>query len=347
MTQTLYLNPKAKGDIERAAQMLRDGRLVAFPTETVYGLGANAQDASAVQNVYRIKRRPANNPLIVHVATTPHAADLFDFAGSEFASEFRERFELLSRHFWPGPLTIVGKKSKAVSDAVTGGLNKVAARIPSHPVAQSLLKLSECPVAAPSANLFTRPSPTSHEHVALNFGEQIDAIVDGGQTDFGIESTVIDIDASLPKVLRHGVISVAEIARVLENVTMNPIGALKSTGDASPGLCLRHYAPNIARVELADTGDIAKKWFSASALILRAQSEAFFTAQLGKRPKQAGPTCTLPDDPKGFARELFVAFYEMEAQKPQSLMVENLLSLAADPEWASVCDKLIRATTAA
>jgi L-threonylcarbamoyladenylate synthase len=345
MTQTLYLKPSHEGDIALAAKMLISGKLVAFPTETVYGLGANALDLGAIQRIFEVKRRPTTNPLILHVANAAQARTLFDFEGSVFSELFEARFKLLSEKFWPGPLTFVGKKGSQISGLVTGGSDKVAVRVPSHPVALELLAFANLPIAAPSANLFTRPSPTSHEHVALNFDAQIDAVVDGGQTDYGIESTVIDIDAERPKILRHGVISSEELMKFLPDLVVNPIGAQKSEGDASPGLSVRHYAPQIAHVRLASQDELAKAWFASSGLILRSASAKLLEHQLGKRPAFAGPTRALPDNPKGFARELFEAFYEMEAKNPECLMVEDLLGLSADPEWASICDKILRATT--
>ena len=215
MTKTLYLNTTSKGHIERAAQILLDGGLVAFPTETVYGLGALALNPKSVEKVFKAKNRPASNPLIVHVSAPEQAELLFDFQGSSFSQQFLTRFNLLSDSFWPGPLTIVGKKAEFVSDFVTATSTKVAVRIPSHPGAQSLLKALAKPLVAPSANLFTRPSPTALSHVRVNLDSRIDAALDGGSSEFGIESTVIDIDREIPRILRHGAISRADLESVL------------------------------------------------------------------------------------------------------------------------------------
>jgi len=343
MTQTRYLKADQTGDIELAAQMLKEGKLVAFPTETVYGLGAHALDSEAIRRVYEAKKRPQSNPLIVHVASSYQALKLFDFESSAHAKLFRERFEILSANFWPGPLTLVGKKASHISNAVTANSHKVAVRIPSHKTAQALLKQCGLPICAPSANLYTRPSPTTHEHVALNLDSQIDAVIDAGRTDFGIESTVVDIDALRPRILRHGVISSTDLLPFLPDLEVSGVGVVHEV-TSSPGMSEKHYAPALGQVRLASESEIAKAWFGSAGLILRNESEKSFSQSLGERPASAGPTVLLSDHPSEIASELFGAFYEMEKYAPDTLLIEDLLPLAKEPAWASICDKLLRAT---
>jgi len=340
MTQTRYLKADKTGDIEVAAKLLQEGKLVAFPTETVYGLGAHAFDAHAVERIFEAKKRPRNNPLIVHVSSVEEARCLFDFN----EPEFEERFKILSAQLWPGPITLVGKKTSVVPDLVTANSPKIAVRIPSHPVALALLKACGLPIAAPSANLYTRPSPTTHEHVALNLNSQIDAILNAGQTEFGIESTVVEIDSVRPKLLRHGVISLHKLRGILGALEIPAAGETERSARASPGLCHKHYSPNIGRVLLASEEALARAWFSRAGIILRDATEKKLVETLGKRPQGAGPTLRLSDHPKEYAKELFGAFYLMEERSLESLLIEDLLALAHEPEWASICDKLVRAT---
>ena len=343
MTHTRYLNARSASDVEIAAQFLLEGKLVAFPTETVYGLGGLAFCEKAVDNIFMAKNRPHSNPLIIHVAQVSQARELFDFSGSPFAAVFLQRFELLANLFWPGPLTIVGRRSSRVPTKVTAGSSKVAVRVPSHPLANKLIRKVAQPIAAPSANLFTRPSPTSSQHVLSSLDGRIDAVIDGGATEFGIESTVTDIDAKSPKILRHGAISFTDLSAHLPGLTANPIGAI-CNDRSSPGLSFKHYAPAIGQVQLADNLELGKAWFSLSGIILRTSTELKLTNHLGPRPSGAGPTRVLPDDPKFFARELFTAFYEMEAKAPNNLVIEDLAHVDISSEWAAVRDRILRAS---
>lgn len=213
--------------VQQAADALRQGRLVVFPTETVYGLGADALDPEAVRGIFAAKRRPADNPLIVHVATTEDAQGL--------ASRWPEAAAKLAKAFWPGPLTLVLPKAPHVPDITTGGLDSVAVRVPAHPVAQSLLAAAGLPVAAPSANLSGRPSPTRIGDARADLGQSVAAYLDGGPTDVGLESTVVDVRAT-PAILRPG-----GVARHAIEAAIGPL----ATGDAarSPGTRYRHYAP--------------------------------------------------------------------------------------------------------
>jgi L-threonylcarbamoyladenylate synthase len=214
--------------IARAAALLRSGRLVAFPTETVYGLGANALDAQAVKRIFEAKGRPLSSPLIVHVASME--------AARELASEWPGTAEKLAQRFWPGPLTIIVPKSRRVPDIVTGGLPSVGLRMPAHPVAHALLAAAGLPIAAPSANRFTQLSPTTAAHVHESLGDRVDLILDGGPCQVGIESTVISVAGAHPRILRPGMISQTQIESVI-----GPVEA--GAGAESPGQHPKHYSP--------------------------------------------------------------------------------------------------------
>jgi L-threonylcarbamoyladenylate synthase len=232
--------------LAEAAAVIRAGGLVAFPTETVYGLGANALDATAVRRVFAAKDRPAWDPLIVHVSSRA----MLD----RVCSSLPCRFDEIARAFMPGPLTILVSRSSAVPDEVTAGRATVAVRMPSHPVAQALIERAGVPIAAPSANRFGRPSPTTAAHVLADLDGRIDAVLDAGSTDVGVESTVVDISVDPPLILRPGGVSREALEAVVGRVGVyrpplveTPVEAL-----ASPGAGIRHYAPR-ARVALADS----------------------------------------------------------------------------------------------
>ncbi len=220
-----------------AAELLRAGKLVAFPTETVYGLGANALNPEAVRAIFAAKGRPADNPLIVHVAKI---SDL-----EKVVREISPLARLLMEKFMPGPLTLVLPRSELVPDVVTAGLDTVAVRLPEHPVARRLIELASVPVAAPSANRSGRPSPTLAEHVLEDMNGRIPLIVDGGPSDFGVESTVLDVTGSVPVILRPGAVTIEELQAVAGTVLVagaSPAPALNTT-PRSPGMKYRHYAP--------------------------------------------------------------------------------------------------------
>ena len=223
--------------IQRAADLLRRGRLVAFPTETVYGLGAHALDRLAVRRIFEAKGRPANDPLIVHVASVHDVAPL--------VSIFPEIAHRLAARFWPGPLTIVLPRSASIPDEVTAGLETVALRVPAHPVARALIEAAAIPVAAPSANLFSRPSPTRAEHVLEDLDGRIDAVIDGGSTSVGVESTVLSLASRSPLVLRPGAVTLEMLRELLPDVQLRDTHAELDTAEAlaSPGLLAKHYAP--------------------------------------------------------------------------------------------------------
>lgn len=226
--------------IRIAAEVIRKGGLVAFPTETVYGLGADALNESAVKKIYLAKNRPMDNPIIVHVAEKSEVYKL--------AKKVPEIAEKLMNTFWPGPLTIVLEASEIVPKITSGGLKTVAIRMPKHKVALELIRLSETPIAAPSANLAGKPSPTSAEHVIRDLYGRIDVIIDAGSTAVGLESTVLDLTTDIPQILRPGGVTYEDLKRVLGKVEVHPSALAKKEVEVeevkSPGMKHRHYAPN-------------------------------------------------------------------------------------------------------
>lgn len=219
-----------------AAQVIIEGGLVAFPTETVYGLGANALDADAVERIFKAKDRPANDPVIVHVDDLAKlnlvAKDIPDIAYT------------LAEKLWAGALTMVLKRSNLVPDVVTAGQDTVAVRMPAHPVALALIRQSGVPIAAPSANRFSRPSPTSAVHVMHDLLGRVDVVLDGGNTDIGVESSIVDLTGSVPTLLRPGGISLEELRRYIPSLAFRPRHILDDELAPAPGTLKKHYSPN-------------------------------------------------------------------------------------------------------
>lgn len=246
--------------IDEAAAVLREGGTVAFPTETVYGLGANALDPAAVRGIFAAKGRPSDNPLIAHLASRKTLEELV----GEVPPPVEERLNLLIDRFWPGPLTLILPRKPVVPDVVTGGLETVAVRMPDHPVALALIAAAGVPVAAPSANTSGRPSPTTADHVAADLDGKVDMIIDGGPTGVGVESTVLDLTTQVPTLLRPGGVTYEELKALLGGVDLDQ-GLLsrahndhKDEGHSrprSPGMKYTHYAPR-ARVILVEGPDV-------------------------------------------------------------------------------------------
>jgi L-threonylcarbamoyladenylate synthase len=287
--QVVAATPEA---IAEAAELLRRGRLVAFPTETVYGLGADALNEEAVKGIFQAKGRPADDPLIVHVADALHVAAV---------ALPRPRLDELAARFWPGPLTLVLPRLEAVPLAVTAGRETVAVRVPAHPVAQRLIQETGVPIAAPSANLFARPSPTVAAHVLHDLGDRIDLILDGGPTDVGLESTVLDLTGDLPTVLRPGGVTVEQLREVLGEVS-EPRAVRNDP--RSPGTAERHYSPR-ARVDLFDDGSEE-----------RLEGHVRTLEQRGERVARLA----LPDDPAEAAQRLFAVLRELDATSPDVIV---------------------------
>lgn len=255
-------------EIQEAARVLREGGLVAFPTETVYGLGANGLDSAAVAGIFAAKGRPADNPLILHIADAE--------ALVQIAPEVPPLARRLGQAFWPGPLTMVLPKGPAVPYVTTGGLDTVAVRMPAHPVALALLSAAGVPVAAPSANISGRPSPTEAAHVAADLAGKVDIILDGGPTSVGVESTVLDCTGPVPVILRPGGVSKEALEEILGEVKLDPHvqGGNEVEGPVrSPGMKYRHYAPKAPAVLIRGEPPELFQQVTALAQKLEAQGE--------------------------------------------------------------------------
>ena len=242
-------DPEAIGE---AARALRDGKLVAFPTETVYGLGANALDPEAVQKIFEAKGRPATDPLIVHIA---HVGQV-----SRCAASFPAGARKLALTFWAGPLTLILPKQPAMSDLVTAGLPNVALRAPSHRVARALVEMAGVPIAAPSANRFSRPSPTTAAHVLADLDGRVDIVLDGGPTDIGLESTIVDFAVDPPVVRRPGGITFEQVHSLVPDVVLGFGTGSEREAQPSPGQLTRHYAPGVPMTVFeGSAGDVVKR----------------------------------------------------------------------------------------
>lgn len=303
--------------IRVAANLIRDGKLVAFPTETVYGLGANALDAAAIAKIYEVKGRPSTSPLIVHCANTGMAVDLVE--------NWPHEADLLASRFWPGPLTIVLRKKPILPDGLTAGLPTVGLRVPKHPMALALLNVAGVPIAAPSANRFTEISPTTAEHVRQSLGERIDMILDGGPTQVGIESTVISLAQDVPLLLRPGMITQAEIELVLGR-TVERVHEAEGA-HPSPGLHERHYSPHTA-LHLVTAEQGPPKKGNGAFLYLT-------------QPQLAARVVAMPKDAGQYAQRLYDVLHQEDAKRWDWIAVE----LPPDePAWAGIRDRLHRAS---
>ena len=236
-------NAPQKEQVEEAARFLAEGKLVAFPTETVYGIGANALSEEAAASIYKAKGRPSDNPLIVHLAEWEQLP--------EYVTDISEKAEKLAKAFWPGPLTMVLKKRDVISKQITGGLDTVGIRIPAHPVAREILRACRLPIAAPSANISGKPSPTTFAHVLQDLDGRVDMIVRSGSAQVGLESTVIDMTGSIPVILRPGGISQTMIEEVIGKVKINKGQPADKEVPMAPGMKYRHYAPK-GKIHLLD-----------------------------------------------------------------------------------------------
>jgi L-threonylcarbamoyladenylate synthase len=290
----------------RAAELIRSGGLVAFPTETVYGLGANALDAAAVAKIFALKGRPSTSPLIVHVASIDMAR--------RYVTEWPREAEELSRRYWPGPLTLILPKSPEIPDIVTAGLPTVGIRVPAHPIALQLIEQSGVPIAAPSANRFTHLSPTTADHVREEFGDAV-KILDGGPTQVGIESTVVSLVGGKLTLLRPGMISLGEIEQATTPQGSHP----------APGMHERHYSPRTPMLLVAGPKELPDRsgayvWWSEAGLTSR--------------------SIRMPADPTAYATCLYSVLRQLDDEHWPWIAVE---SPPDKPEWAAILDRLRRA----
>jgi L-threonylcarbamoyladenylate synthase len=334
--QTSVLDATPAG-ITRAAAILRAGGLVAFPTETVYGLGAHGLDPQAVRGIFEAKQRPSTDPLILHLGDAGRVDEVA--IPSQVARQLAERF-------WPGPLTLVLPKRPSVPAEVTAGLDTVAVRVPAHPLAQALLVEAALPVAAPSANLFGRPSPTLAEHVLHDLRDRIDAILDGGRATLGVESTIVDVSSSSPRLLRPGGVPVEEIEAVL-GLRLLPPPERGNGAQVSPGLMSVHYSPRTPLVLIVGEPLTAQKR-------LRTEVEAALAAGqtvgvlLLEDDIEALPERITTDpvgawsDPKTSAARLFAALRALDAANLDVLFARDLADVSFGLGRA-IADRLRRA----
>jgi L-threonylcarbamoyladenylate synthase len=303
-------------DLSRAAELIRSGRLVAFPTETVYGLGATALDATAVARIFDAKGRPHTSPIIVHVCSIE--------MGQKLVAKWPDRAQKLAESFWPGPLTLVLPKLDVIPDLVTAGLSSVGLRIPAHPVALALIREAGVPIAAPSANRFTQLSPTTAEHVRAGLGELVDFVLDGGPTSVGIESTVVSLAEDTPTLLRPGGISRMELERVIGHVNVR----LHAVSEAheSPGMHPRHYSPRTPLFLISD-GRVPT------------QGKGIYL-KIWKDPSRSVETLRMPSDSAEYARIIYERLHQADSSDCDWIGVE----LPPDnQDWEAVLDRLRRA----
>ena len=317
-TLILKINPRKPEPrlIEKAANLIRRGQLVAFPTETVYGLGANALNARAVKKIYAAKGRPSDNPMIVHIADK---ADLY-----KLSSAVPEKALKLAERFWPGPLTIVLKKKPIVPDVVTAGLGSVAIRMPSNKIANALIKAVRVPIAAPSANLSGRPSPTSAAHVIEDLKSKIPLIIDGSITDIGLESTVIDLSTKIPTLLRPGKISLEQLRKTLGRVEVSPSVTGKKASPRlvkSPGMKYRHYSPKAQVIIVTGPGPVTHK--KIALMIDTYKREGKSVAVIGYSSYHNCRSCTY-NSPEAMARGLFSDFRKLDKDGVNIIIVEGV-----------------------
>jgi L-threonylcarbamoyladenylate synthase len=315
------VNPQQERELDRAAELLRAGRLVAFPTETVYGLGADASSPAAVARIFAAKDRPADHPLIVHLAAAAQV--------DEWTDEFPPKARALAAAFWPGPLTLVLKKARGVPDAVTGGQDTVGLRVPAHPVAHELLRRFGGGIAAPSANRHGRVSPTCAEHVREELGDRVDLVLDGGECEVGLESTIVGCHGEEVTLLRPGRITRRDLEQVV-----GPVQSPAARAPRVPGSLRSHYAPSTP-VELADAAAIDRQLGQPGAPQL---------AVLARRPPPQGGKVLAwrraPADSRGYGRALYAALRELDALGAARIVVETV---PEGDDWAAVADRLTRA----
>jgi L-threonylcarbamoyladenylate synthase len=318
--------------IRRAAELLRAGELVGLPTETVYGLGADALNPEAVRKIFAAKGRPADHPLIVHLPSAEHLP--------RWASAIPKEAIALARAFWPGPLTLILKRESGVPDEVTGGQGTVGLRVPAHPVALALLQAFDSGVAAPSANRFGRISPTTAAHVRDELGDKVAMVLDGGPCAVGIESTIIDFSRATPEILRPGAITADDIARVMGRRPRVRGEAEPATAAAEAprvsGALAAHYAPRTA-LRLLPAGRLGEE---AAALAGEGSRVAVLARSVADPHDARLMWKTASADPAGFARELYATLRELDGLGADFILVEALPASAA---WSALADRLGRA----
>jgi L-threonylcarbamoyladenylate synthase len=312
--------------ISEAAEIISRGGLVAFPTETVYGLGADATSAAAVARIFTAKGRPSYNPLIVH------AADVAD--ASRCVMAWPDAARTLAARFWPGPLTLVLPKAAIIPDLVTAGLPTVGVRVPNHPVAVALIRAARVPIAAPSANRSMHVSPTEGEHVTASLGGAPDLVLDAGPAAVGIESTVLDLSTGVPTILRPGMISVDDLRAVIGRVEVASSSAAEGVARPSPGMSDRHYSPaaRLVIAESATVADVAREARSSGGKVLVLARSPVTDSSL--------TVWRMPATAAEYARVLYGMLHRADAEGYQAIVIEAVPAGAA---WDGVRDRVRRA----
>jgi L-threonylcarbamoyladenylate synthase len=308
-----------KAEIAKAAKLLKEGRLVAFPTETVYGLGADASNAAAIARLYEVKRRPADHPVIVHFESAERAFT--------WARDVPDAARMLAKRYWPGPLTLILKRSALAKDFITGGQDNVGVRVPVHPVAHELLAAFGGGIAAPSANRFGHVSPTTAAHVRADLGADVDLVLEGGPSEVGIESTIVDLSRSAPVVLRPGKIS----AHVIEAALGEPVSEHAGDVPRHSGGLERHYAPRTP-ARLVPVHELDRE-------IARLKDKVAVLA-FSRPDERVDYWLRMPREAHAYAQKLYAALRELDTAGCEAILIE---APPDTPEWAAVRDRLRRA----
>ena len=320
--------------VKRATELLRAGEVVALPTETVYGLAANALDKKAVAKIFQIKDRPANNPVIVHVANVEMA--------KRCVTAWPDPAEKLARAFWPGPLTIVLPRAKKIPGIVTAGGGTVGVRWPAHPFVQAVIRECGFPLAAPSANLSGRVSPTTAGHVHRQLGDKISLIVDGGQSQVGIESAVLDLTVSPPQVLRPGMIHAESLAAVVGEFRIQNSEFNSEHGETlrSPGRLRRHYSPKARLLVLGwhDDADLNSQLSTFKSQLLDCHVIAHTHIPSAEHFARVS---VIPHDAEAFARAIYAELHRCDEAGAGLIVIETP---PESPEWSGIADRLRRAS---
>jgi len=313
--------------IQQAVTILKQGGLVAMPTETVYGLAADASNPSAVKKIYEAKGRPSSHPVIVHLASI-HQID-------KWAVNIPATVKAMLSQFWPGPLTIICQKAPHVPNELTGGQSTIGIRVPNHPVAQALLQAFDGGLAAPSANRFGRISPTDAAHVREELGDKVDLVLEGGRSKVGIESTILDINQKPYRILRLGAISAEQISQALDKEPVELLGEA-NVSIRAPGMLASHYAP-LTPVKLIATTDLP---LQLSKLTATHQSIAVLTYHPACFNHEAIRWLTAQNNPDTYAYELYANLRLLDSEKHNLIVVEKVPTSA---EWSAITDRLKRA----
>ena len=323
-----------KSQVGVAAALLRAGGVVAFPTETVYGLGADVSNASAVERLFEIKKRPVDHPLIIHFGDSSSL--------QYWAEEIPEQAWQLAEHFWPGPLTLVLRRSRHVPESVTGGQDTVGLRVPNHPVALALLNAlgPEKGLAAPSANRFGRISPTTAAHVQEELGESVDMILDGGPCRVGLESTIISFDGQTAVILRPGGIPLPALAEVLKGRVI--LSGQEKRAVRVPGALKSHYAPETP-LELLSSASVSRRALELVAKGLRVAIMGWSNQQMDHAENKNIVHFSMPAEPAGYGRLLYGTLRRFDQEKFDRLLVE---APPDKPDWMAITDRLQRASSA-